>query len=231
MSKKRKVANPLALAVLGLLVERPMHPYEMSRTMRERHKEASIKLNYGSLYSVVDQLQRHELIEPQETVRDGRRPERTVYGLTAAGRTEFEDWLGELLRTPAKEYPQFEAGLSLLPGLSPETVVTLLEERAALLREAVATTRARLDEVHSDVPRLFLIEVDYEIWQQESELAFVEKLIADIKNDTLDGMHLWRDEEAWEDWYANHTSTSSWPAQQRGQHIEPGGNPCPDQAR
>ena len=75
----------LALAVLALLFERPMHPYEMAATMRERHKEESIKLRYGSLYTVVETLQRDGLIEPHETSRDGRRPERTVYTLTDAG--------------------------------------------------------------------------------------------------------------------------------------------------
>jgi DNA-binding PadR family transcriptional regulator len=90
---KRKVSNPLALAVLGLLTERRMHPYEMAATLRGRAKEDSIKLNYGSLYSVVDALVRHGLIEVSETVRDGRRPERTVYAITEPGRTEFGDWL------------------------------------------------------------------------------------------------------------------------------------------
>ena len=54
---RRRVSNPLALAVLGTLIERPMHPYEISTTLRERGKETSIKLNYGSLYSVVESLQ------------------------------------------------------------------------------------------------------------------------------------------------------------------------------
>ncbi len=44
---KRKVSNPLALAVLACLMERPMHPYEMATTLRERGKDQSIKLNYG----------------------------------------------------------------------------------------------------------------------------------------------------------------------------------------
>ena len=51
-----RIANPLALAVLALLFERPMHPYEMAATMKERHKEDSIKLRYGSLYTVIDML-------------------------------------------------------------------------------------------------------------------------------------------------------------------------------
>ena len=123
---RRKVSNPLALAVLSCLAERPMHPYEMSTTMRERGKHESIKLNYGSLYSVVESLHKHGLIAPRETVKDGRRPERTVYEITSAGRLEFVDWLAELIGTPAKDYPTFEAGLSLIGGLPPDDAVGLL---------------------------------------------------------------------------------------------------------
>ena len=80
--RRRSISNPLALAVLACLHERPMHPYEMAATMRERGKEQSIKLNYGSLYTVVDSLAKHELITAVEARREGRRPgqlERIVY--------------------------------------------------------------------------------------------------------------------------------------------------------
>src|SRR5437763_2663795 len=104
MATRRRVSNPLALAVLGCLSERPMHPYEISTTLRTRGKEQGIKLNYGSLYAVVESLQRHDLIQARETSRDGRRPERTVYEITAAGLEEFEDWLAELLSTPVRDF-------------------------------------------------------------------------------------------------------------------------------
>ena len=113
---RRRVSNPLALAVLSCLHERPMHPYEISTTLRTRGKEQSIKLNYGSLYSVVESLQKHGLITSVETTREGRRPERTVYEITPAGVDEFEDWLSELLSTPVRDYHSLEAGLSLMPG-------------------------------------------------------------------------------------------------------------------
>src|SRR5579863_4818609 len=108
---KRKVSNPLALAVMACLTEHPMHPYEMATTLRERGKDQSIKLNYGSLYTVVEALQQHGLIAARETERAGKRPERTVYRLTDAGRMELLDWVSELLSTPVKEYTSFEAGL------------------------------------------------------------------------------------------------------------------------
>ena len=58
MAKKRKVSNLLALAVLSYLTQRPMHPYELSRTLREHDDARSIKFNHGSLYMVVGQLAR-----------------------------------------------------------------------------------------------------------------------------------------------------------------------------
>src|SRR5207342_3039788 len=117
MAGRRAVSNPLALAVLVTLCERPMHPYEMASTMRSRGKERSIKLNYGSLYTVVNNLARHGLIEAMGAGREGWRPERTVYRVTEAGRKELDDWMAELVAVPVKEYPQFEAALSELPVL------------------------------------------------------------------------------------------------------------------
>src|SRR5215471_17205130 len=108
-------SNPLALAVLALLFERAMHPYEMGVILRQRHKEESIKLRYGSLYTVIDFLLKGGLIIARETVREGRRPERTVYELTPAGAAQLRAWMADLLAQPVKEYPQFEAALSLLP--------------------------------------------------------------------------------------------------------------------
>ena len=189
---RRKVSNPLALAVLACLYERPMHPYEIASTLRERHKDESIKLNYGSLYSVVESLKGHALITEQETERQGNRPERTVYQITDAGRLELIDWLSELLCRPVKEFTRFEAGLSLLPVLPPKDVVALLEERCRRLvveLEQYQTLR-KLVATHQ-VPRLFLIESEYRMILREAELKWTRALIADITSGSLEGMDRW----------------------------------------
>jgi DNA-binding PadR family transcriptional regulator len=189
---KRKVSNPLALAVLGLLGERPMHPYEMATTLRGRAKEDSIKLNYGSLYSVVESLVRHGLIEVTETVRDGRRPERTVYAITGPGRLEFVDWLSELISVPVKEYPQFEAALALMGGLSPAEVLDLLRLRAHRLASEVSAAAASLARtLEAGLPRMFVIELEYRLGQTRAELAFVEALVEEIADGRIDGYELW----------------------------------------
>ncbi|SNQ45879.1 Transcriptional regulator, PadR-like family [Frankia canadensis] len=189
---RRKVSNPLALAVLALLNERPMHPYEMSSTLRERHKEESIKLNYGSLYTVVEALVRAGFIVAARTVRDGRRPERTIYELTEPGRVELYDWMAELVGTPAKEYTRFDAALSLLPVLAPGDAVRLLaDRRLRLTAEVEAGHAARTLAEREGLPRLFALEHEYQAALRQAELDYVERLLAEISARTLDGIELW----------------------------------------
>ena len=102
----------IALAVLGLLREQPMHPYEMQRQMRIRHTDDLLALKRGSLYHAINQLQRDGSIEPVETTRAGRRPERTVYRITTDGDDEFVGWLRELLSTPVPETSHFMTALA-----------------------------------------------------------------------------------------------------------------------
>jgi DNA-binding PadR family transcriptional regulator len=180
----RQFSNPLALAVLVFLFERPMHPYEMAATLRERHKEESIKLRYGSLYTVIERLVSGGLIRPRETRRDGNRPERTIYELTPAGEAEMREWMREILRTPVKEFPQFEAGLSLLPALPPEEAAGLLELRIDLLNKEIEKVNAGLREAKAmKLAPLFTIENEYRAAGLEMERDFVQDLVARIRKD------------------------------------------------
>jgi DNA-binding PadR family transcriptional regulator len=192
---RRKVGNPLALAVLACLYEKPMHPYEIATTLRERHKDDSIKLNYGSLYSVVESLKAHQLIGEQETERQGHRPERTVYRLTDPGRLELIDWLSELLCRPTKEYTRFEAGLSLMPVLPPKDVAALLEERCRRLEIEVAQYRSLHENVRVNgrkIPRLFWVEAEYRYMLREAELSWTRALVAEIASGSLEGAEYWQ---------------------------------------
>jgi DNA-binding PadR family transcriptional regulator len=183
--KRRTVANPLGLAVLALLREKPMHPYQMASTLRERAKEESIKLNYGSLYTVVGALERGGLVLARETVREGARPERTVYALTEEGERELVDWMSELLSVAAKEYPRFEAALSLMPVLPPDDVARLLENRVQRLDVQVAKLTSTMELARKQgLERLFIIESEYEIVMREAERTWVAALVKLIRTST-----------------------------------------------
>ena len=187
--------NPLALAVLALLWERPMHPYEMSMTLRERRKDESVRLNFGSLYSVVDSLVKHGLIEAASTERDGNRPTRTVYRITDAGATEAIDWLTDLVRTPVKEFPQFEAALSFLPLLGPDDVVRLLRLRLGVARPAGRghRGRARRRAGHGPARRSSRSRATTSSRSSGAERAFVATLAESIADGSFEGVALWRE--------------------------------------
>jgi DNA-binding PadR family transcriptional regulator len=192
MAKRRKVGNLLGLAVLSYLTRRPMHPYELGRTLREHGDARSIKFNHGSLYMVFGQLAKAGFIVEQETTRSGLRPERTVYALTDAGRHELRDWLQELVEEPQHEYPSFVAALSLIGALGPSEVVELLGRRLRRLAAQRAEIRGLVDDtLASGVHPLFLVEEEYRLALLDAEIAFVERFIEHITHPETGWAPLW----------------------------------------
>ncbi|MFG1705000.1 PadR family transcriptional regulator [Nonomuraea sp. M3C6] len=183
MEKRRKVANPLALAVLAFLLMEPMHPYELGRRLQETDKDRSFKYNRGSLYMVVKQLAKAGFIVEQETVRDTERPERTLYALTAEGRRELYDWLRELVATPHEEYPHFGVALSLLSVLDPAEATELLRRRSeALAEERRGIREAVQGAADAGVTWVFLVEEEYRLAVLDAELGFVTRLIESLSD-------------------------------------------------
>jgi DNA-binding PadR family transcriptional regulator len=192
MAKRRKVGNLLALAVLSALVQRPMHPYEMASVLRARGKDQDMPIKWGSLYTVVGNLEKHGFVAAGESVRQGGRPERTVYAITDAGRAELTDWVRELLATPEPEQPRFAAALSVLAAIPPDDAVGLLRERLVGLHEQLATGRAALAELAGEIPRLFLVENEYELAIRQAEADWVAALEAELSSGTFPGQQVWQ---------------------------------------
>jgi len=144
-------------------------------------------LNYGSLYNVVEGLEKRGFIRVTETVREGRRPERTVYEITETGSREFVDWLSALITTPVKEYLQFEAALSLLPALPPAEAAELLRERINELEHRLNFSKLTMENMReAGLPRLFGVENEYMEALMQAELDYVRSLIKEIEDGTLD---------------------------------------------
>jgi DNA-binding PadR family transcriptional regulator len=192
MAQRRKVSNLLALSLLNMLNERPMYPYEMASTLRERGKDNAIKINWGSFYTVVQNLEKYGFIEAIEVAREGRQPERTTYQITDAGRDELKDWLRELLSVPDREHSSFEAALGESAVLPPDELIGLLRQRLAALEEANDRLQAELATLVSQVPRLFLIESEYYLAQRRAEEEWVRGLLKEFTGGTFPGLDAWR---------------------------------------
>jgi DNA-binding PadR family transcriptional regulator len=193
MARRRKVGNLLGLQILATLIERPMHPYEIAAEMRGRGKEQDLKIQWGSFYTVVQNLEKHGFIEAAETTREGRRPERTVYQITDAGREETVDWLRELVAAPEREYPKLRTALSVLGILPPDEVVYLLQKRIDILEYELLSERAGLEALGKSVPRLFTIECEYGIALRQAEADWLRGLVTEIRDGTLPGIAMWHE--------------------------------------
>jgi DNA-binding PadR family transcriptional regulator len=192
VAKRRKVSNLLALALLSLLAQQPMYPYEMAQTLRARGKESAIKINWGSLYTVVQNLQKYGFIEEFGTDREGRQPERTTYQITEQGMAELRDWLRELLSVPEEPQSPFAAALSEGGILPPAEVVELLTKRLTTLDKLNTAHAADLKLWTERLPRVLLVEAEYQLAMRLAEASWVRGLLKEIVEGTISGFDAWR---------------------------------------
>ena len=178
--------SPLALAVLGLLSGGPLHPYRMQRLLREWGKDQVINVGQrASLYKTINRLNDTGLIAVRQTERDQQYPERTVYELTDEGRRLVLEWLDSMVSTPRNEFPQFPAALSFVMLLGPQGALASLERRAACLRTILASLDGALKEYLAVLPRVTLLETEYQRAVTAAELAWVESVVSDLRSGAL----------------------------------------------
>ena len=177
--------NLWSLTVLVFLRLRPMHPYELQSIIRLTHKDDFLQLNPGSLYNSIDRLLSARLIEVAEMTRSGRRPERTVYRITALGEEEALRWLRELLQEPTPDSTWFFAALSFLPALQPKDVCAQFEKRIAHLQSAIRSYRHVLRTVTPRAGRLNLIELEYALAMRVAELRWVKQILKELRGGKL----------------------------------------------
>jgi DNA-binding PadR family transcriptional regulator len=175
------------IAVLALLREAPMHPYQMQKLLRLRHKDEILALKRGSLYHAIGRLLRTHLIAEEATSRDGKRPERTTYRIAPAGLDALVIVLRKIVSTPRRESSEFMAAMSFLIHLEPEEAVRLLQDRATRLDAEIAHRTTALKAVSAHVAQIHLIESEYLLAMLRAELAWVRELEKGIQ----DGRFAW----------------------------------------
>jgi DNA-binding PadR family transcriptional regulator len=185
----RTPPSPLALAVLSLLEVGPLHPYGLQRLIRLWGKDAVVNVGQrASLYKTIARLERAGLVAVRHTERDQSFPERTVYELTDDGRRQGREWLEDMLASPRNEFPRFPAALSFAMLLGPGELLALLERRSAALRAHVAVLDHELGQ-HSHLPRVTLIESEYQRAVVAAELEWVDAVAADLRSGELTWSH------------------------------------------
>lgn len=207
-SRRVPALTPLGIAILALLATEPMHPYEMRHVIRVREIDRVMKVTLGTLYSTVERLSGAGLIQPVQTSREGRRPERTVYEITEAGRDRLLDALRTELMRHAPDYPRLATGLSFISLLDPREAGALLERRSieveALLSSYQTALDASLKQRSQHVERVNLIEEEYLTALLRAELDWLRSVADDIREG-----HLTWQPEPWREGNAGERGTAT----------------------
>jgi DNA-binding PadR family transcriptional regulator len=188
MTSPARPRSPLWLVVLSSICEEPLHPYRLQALIKERGKDQIANVaQRNSVYQTIAALHRAGLIAIRETSRDERRPERTVYEVTEEGRRTLRAWLRTVLSTPAREFPDFPAALSLVAGMKPGEVRALLEMRIGTLEKRLA----ELETQYPDLPRLFLLEAEYMAAVVRAEIDWLRTVTGDLRAGRLTWSEAW----------------------------------------
>lgn len=177
----------MSVAVLSLLMEGPLHPYEMYQTLIERHEDRNVKLKPGTLYHAVDRLADANLIEVSGIDREGNRPERTTYSITDEGTSRLTTDIVSLLGTRINEYPRFPQALSEAHNLPREVVKAQLRsriEQADSAIEELAFGRETVNAKH--LPKRFWLDVDYLETIYNAERQWIAEFVLQLENREID---------------------------------------------
>src|SRR5699024_708032 len=188
---KKTQRSPLTMAILAHLAEEPMHPYRMQQLIKERGKDQIINVRQrASIYQTIERLLRDGQISVKETLRETGKPDRTVYEATKEGRAILIEWLREVLSTPIQEFPNFPVAISYISILSPQDALEKLEQRIDVLEKTEQQINNNLQTYKRIIPRLFMLEPEYQKTILAAEMEWVRSASEDIRNGSL----FWNDE-------------------------------------
>lgn len=159
------------LLILWLLSEQSLHGYRIKRILDEETLAVWFPTRVGSIYAVLRTLVREGQVEAVAVEREGQRPERTRYAITAQGRRHFE----ELLRRAWASLPRFadpiDAAVASLPELEESEIDELLRERVESLRLRLA----ELERFERGAPAPEIVERRRALL--EAELSWTETML------------------------------------------------------
>jgi DNA-binding PadR family transcriptional regulator len=179
--------TPLGIAALALLMERPMHPYEMYQLLITRGEDRLVKVRPGSLYHAVERLTRHGFVEPVGTDREGNRPERTTYRITDSGQLSLSERVADIIANPVNEYPEFPLAIGEAHNLSRDSFVELLRRRRLNLLSNLGMFRIGSSDVaEKGVPKKYWIDVTYQEAMVKAEIEWLDGLVAELESGALD---------------------------------------------
>jgi DNA-binding PadR family transcriptional regulator len=172
----------LELAILGLLKERSMHGYQLSKRLTDA-LGGFWRVSYGSLYPTLKRLERDGAVEQVfDGVAVGRR--KNVYRITDKGEELFLELLQEAGQDTSTEENRFRVRLAFFKYLAPDARIRLLERRRAHLEERLSTIKTSLASTRERFDTYTLSLMQHGRETTEQDIAWLNGLIAAERRQT-----------------------------------------------
>jgi len=166
----------LELAILGLLKERSMHGYQLSKRLTDT-LGGFWRVSYGSLYPTLRRLEGQGAVERVfDELQVGRR--KNVYRITASGEELFHRLLEEAGAESSSEDNRFRVRLAFFKYLAPDTRLRLLEKRRAYLEERLSTITTSLSATRERFDTYTLSLMQHGRDSTEQDIEWLSGLIA-----------------------------------------------------
>jgi DNA-binding PadR family transcriptional regulator len=178
-----RLRNALSVVVLGMLSEETLHPYAMRLRIEERAYDRLPGIKLSSLYDVVRRLADAGLIQADQPHRSGRRPERTPFTITPAGRDELRDWVDRTLADDS-DPDALPSALSFMYSLGRDRVLDTLRAREKRMTEALEAATTELAHSAPDNP-IFISEYQYQLARRRAERDWLTGFLRALDNGDL----------------------------------------------
>jgi DNA-binding PadR family transcriptional regulator len=182
MKTRPRQRSPLAMVILGFVLEAPSHAYRMHELIKQRGKDNVVNVaQRNSVYQTINQLLAADLIRVRETQQDEGRPERVVYEITSLGKKTFYAWLEGMLGEPRREFNEFPAALATVMALSPEVVIVQLQKRVQTLKQQLADSSASSKALlGKGLPRFCMLDDEYKQVLAKAEIKWLNDVIENL---------------------------------------------------
>ncbi len=180
MPKTKTNLGDAELVLLSLLMESPLHGYQIEQIIEERGMREWTPIAFSSIYYLLEKMNAKGWLSRSLSQSSGRGPARQVYQITSAGKKIWKEAALSVLKNPQRAYGDFILGLANLAFLQADEVIKAVNHYREHLLERLAHVKSKLGSYGGTLPWEVAQLFDYSVAQISAELAWVENFLRQL---------------------------------------------------
>lgn len=170
------------LVVMGFLLDKPMHGYQINREVKIHRMDSWAKINTPVIYITLAKLEKNGMINNSKVEREGLMPERKIYRLTAKGKARLANLVERSLMDKNLTYDLSNLGYFFIFALPKERAFECLKQKKALLERTIKSLNKRLEDFRGKTPINRFVVIEKDLDRFKSELSHLKKMIKRVDN-------------------------------------------------